>query len=56
MSRPVVIPRAVLAQMDGKPLECVVNDCDMVRTPMSVAQCTIYECTRCGEEEERDYS
>lgn len=62
MSRPaylantIVIRQPVRAQMDGKPIDCVVHGCDMKDAHMSVGPCRIYECRRCGEEEERDYS
>ena len=51
-----VVPAPVRAQMEGKPLDCVVHVCDHQRTPYGVGMCVIYECTRCGDEYEKDVS
>jgi hypothetical protein len=55
MAQITYIAPPIMAQMDGKPIECVARGCDYQREPY--AGCIIeYTCPRCGDSYERDVS
>ena len=57
MSKLIGIPPAVAAQMEGRPLECVVSGCSYERTTERAGPCEIVlECARCGSQIEKDVS